>query len=338
MKLTHWRTMRTMGLCLLAVWWAVAPVRVVAAPGSDPTAAAIAWLHTQQNTDGGFGYGGESVPAATAEVVYVLALYGENPAGPAWTVNGHSALDALANLAPLYVTDAGQVGRIARAVALAGANPRNFAGMDLIGLIQQAYDPITGRYEPDLLYNHSLAVEALLRAGVAVPPGAVNALFSAQLPDGSWFWSFNGSQGDVDTTGRVMHLLAGHAHLLCTASYTRAASYLANAVIDGGGWGVLPPSPPPTTTNPSNANSTALAVAGLLAAGFDPDGPAYQRSGVGGRQSLLAFQEASGAFRYMTQAGREENRLIATTDALIGLAQPLAVTTCRPVYLPMLLR
>ena len=46
----------------------------------DPVQRAIAWLHTQQLADGSFG--GASV---TADVVYVLALAGENPAGLAWT-------------------------------------------------------------------------------------------------------------------------------------------------------------------------------------------------------------------------------------------------------------
>jgi hypothetical protein len=45
-----------------------------AARADDPVQRAIAWLHTQQLADGSFG--GASV---TADVVYVLALAGENP-------------------------------------------------------------------------------------------------------------------------------------------------------------------------------------------------------------------------------------------------------------------
>ena len=48
---------------------------LLAQAADDPVQRAIAWLHTQQLADGSFG--GASI---TADVVYVLALAGENPA------------------------------------------------------------------------------------------------------------------------------------------------------------------------------------------------------------------------------------------------------------------
>ena len=207
------------------------------AHADDPVQRAIAWLHTQQRPDGSFG--GASV---TADVVYVLALAGENPAGSAWTPpGGQSALNALAVLAPGYVfIGAGQAGRVARAVALAGGTPSSFGGLDLIDIIQKAYDPATGRYHPTLLYNHTLAVEGLKRSGVPVPAAALDALLQAQLPDGGWFWSFDGEKSDVDTTGRVLQLLAGQMGVRCVPGYSRAANYLAAAQLATGGWGVYP--------------------------------------------------------------------------------------------------
>jgi len=305
---------------------------------ADPIQQALSWLHTQQLADGSFGSfgaGGQGSASVTADVVYVLALAGEDPTGPSWAVNGHSALDALATLAPFYVyADAGQAGKVARAVALAGGNPHSFAGLDLIGIIQAAYDPTTGRYSPSLLYRHTLAVEGLLRAGVSVPPAALNALLQAQHSDGSWAWSFDPQMvGDVDTTGRVLQLLAGQAGLWCVPAYGRAANYLASAQIATGGWGVYPP----PDSNPTNANSTAMAVAGLRATGYDPNAGHFQKNGHGGVESLLAFQETSGAFVYMQQAGKEESRIMATLDALNALLQPLLTApTCRPAYLPSL--
>ena len=279
---------------------------------------AITWLHTQQLADGSFG--GASV---TADVVYVLALAGENPAGPAWTkLGGQSALNALAVLAPGYVfSDAGQAGKVARAVALAGGNPRAFGGLDLIDIIQKAYDPATGRYHPALLYRHTLAMEGLKRAGEPVPAAAVNALLQAQLPDGGWFWSFDGEKSDVDTTGRVLQVLAGQMGVRCVSGYGRAANYLAAGQLATGGWGVYPP----PNCNLANANSTGLAVAGLKAAAFDPESPSFQKNGLGAQASLLAFQEASGAFVYIRQPGLEEVRLMATVDALNALVQPLSL-------------
>ncbi|MEJ5200438.1 MAG: hypothetical protein WHX53_16070, partial [Anaerolineae bacterium] len=203
-------------------------------------------------------------------------------------------------------------------VALAGGNPRSFAGQDLIAIIQRAYDPTTGRYHPALLYRHTLALEALLRAGEKVPDAALQALWRAQLPDGGWFWSFDAEQSDVDTTGRVMQVLAGQAGTRDADAFARAARYLCRRQLGTGGWDVG------QRTGPANANSTALAIAGLRATGYDPQGPAFKKRGRGTVDALLAFQEASGAFTYTRTPGKEESRLMATVDALVALMQPLA--------------
>jgi len=303
-----------------------------ASQAADPVAAAVAWLHTQQLSDGGFGTGSQSSAGLTADVVYVLVLAGEDPAGPSWTVNGHSALATLSALASPYAArDAGQAGKVARAVALAGGNPHNFGGLDLVGVIQAAYDPVTGRYHPNLLFRHTLAVEGLYRAGAPVPQKAIEALANAQMPDGGWFWAFEGAEGDVDTTGRVLQVLAGYAGVRCASAFERAAEFLAAGQLASGGWGVR------AGEEPANANSTALAVAGLRASGNDPAAARFQKTGRGAVETLLSFQESSGAFVYIQEPGREEYRIVATVDALSALAQPLLqAPVCQPVSLPIL--
>ncbi len=295
--------------------------------GVEPVASAIAWLHTQQLPDGSFGMrmtGGRYAPSAslTADVVYVLALHGEDPAGPAWTQNGVSLLDALVALTPEYTaTDAGQAGKVARAVAVAGRDPRSFGGVDLIRRIEAAYDPQTGRYHPSSLFRHTLAIEGLWRAGAPVPAEAIRALWRAQLADGGWSWSFDGTQSDVDTTGRVMQVLAGQLEARDDPALLSAALYLCRQQQSDGGWGVG------NVAGPSNANSTALAVAGLRAAGYDPRGSAFRRTGRNALEVLHGFQAPDGAFVYILQPGKEESRLMATADALTALAQRLS----RPV-------
>jgi len=303
-----------------------------ASRAADPVAAAVAWLHTQQLSDGGFGAGSQSSAGLTADVVYVLALAGEDPAGPAWTVNGRSALAALAALASPYAArDAGQAGKVARAVALTGGDPHNFGGLDLVGVIQAAYDPATGRYHPNLLFRHTLAMEGLYRAGVPAPQKAIEALLNAQLPDGGWFWAFAGVEGDVDSTGRVLQVLAGYAGVRCAAAFDRAAGFLAAGQLADGGWGVR------AGEAPANANSTALVVAGLRASGTDPAAARFQKVGRGAVETLLSFQESSGAFVYIQQPGKEEYRIVATVDALNALTQPLLqAPVCQPVFLPIL--
>ena len=304
----------------------------------DPVQRAIAWLHTQQLADGSFG--GDSV---TADVVYVLALAGEDPGGPAWTQGGKSALTALGKAVPVYVSQgAGQAGKVAHAVAAAGRDPRNFAGMDVIGVIEQAYIPTTGRYHPTQLFHHTLAVEALRQANEPVPAAAINALLAAQLPNGGWFWAFPDPalplpQPDVDSTGRVLQLLAGMMGVQAPEAYARAAKYLFAYEI-AGGWGSTNRSGPP------NANSTALAIAGLRAAGYDPQAACFRRDGLGAESMLLTYQEQSGRFVYQIgQPGSQESQLMATVDALVGLLQPMAQPpaakpVCLPVYLPLMFR
>lgn len=313
---------------LLTLWFVTLGWQLpVAAAGPETNAAcrAVRWIRAQQLPDGGFGQRNadgsyQSSASVTADVVYTLALLGEDPGGPKWTVaGGRSALEALAALTPSYVSggDAGQTGKVARAVALAGADPRAFAGLDLTAIIEAAYDTATGRYSRDYLYRHTLAVEGLLRSGRTVPAAAYGALLEAQLPDGGWFWSFNAeadTRSDVDSTGRVLALLAGLARLRDDAAFRRAAEYLAATQLGAGGWnvGYLP--------GPSNANSTALAAGGLAAVGLDLRAGPLWRNGRTVVETLLSFQEPTGAFVYRQVRGQEEVRLMATLDALSFLA------------------
>ena len=270
-----------------------------------------------------------SNPAATSDAVYVLARLGENPSGPAWTVNGHSALDALADSADAYSkVDSGQAGKVARAVAAAGGDPRSFGGADILGYIDAAYAPDTGRYNPDLLFRHTLALEGVVRSGEKATPQAIDALFAARLPDGGWFWAFKGKTSDVDTTGRVVETLVEAGGLRCAPVLAPTLAYLA-AKQTPQGWGVgnLP--------GAANANSTALAVGALRAAGYDAAAWRAGGDGPSALESLLAFQEPSGAFLYTHEAGREESRLVATLDALEALAEPVNQDVCGMVYLPV---
>jgi len=65
-------------------------------------AAALAWLHTQQDGDGGFPFQfvaschtGCSDPDSTALVLQALLGSGQNPNAPAWTIAGHTPLAEL---------------------------------------------------------------------------------------------------------------------------------------------------------------------------------------------------------------------------------------------------
>lgn len=296
---------------------------------------AIRWLDRQQKADGGFGFTTQTSPAVTADVAHALALFGEDLTGPRWTTPaGKNPLDALAAVAvPGFVTaDPGQAGKVARAVALAGGDPRDFGGVDLVQLIQGFYNPDTGFYHSSFLFRHALAIEGLLRSGVTPPQDAYDALLDAQLDDGGWFWALGGAQSDVDTTGRVLQIISGVAQVQAPDAYARAAGWLAEIQLPEGDWNTG------ATPGPANSNSTALAVGGLLAAGHDPQAAPYLKGDVSALDALLAFQEPSGAFVYINLSGQEEVRVMATADALTALA-PLIGSgpVCKAIYLPVLL-
>ena len=68
-----------------------------AAGNHSRDASARAWLHAQQNTDGGFPYqaGSGSDPDSTALVLQAIVATGADPAGASWTKGGHTPLQEL---------------------------------------------------------------------------------------------------------------------------------------------------------------------------------------------------------------------------------------------------
>ena len=87
---------------------AVALMALAAVGDTGPAATALAYLHDQQLSDGGFPYqkgpGALSDPDSDALVSAALTALHVSPAAPAWTVAGHSVLD---NLATFQATGGG---------------------------------------------------------------------------------------------------------------------------------------------------------------------------------------------------------------------------------------
>ena len=162
--------------------------------------------------------------------------------------------------------------------------------------------------------------------------GAQGKFTLVQLDDGGWFWALGGTQSDVDTTGRVLQIISGVAQVPAPDAYARAAGWLAEIQLPEGDWNTG------ATPGPANSNSTALAVGGLLAAGYDPQAAPYLKGSVSALDALLAFQEPSGAFIYINLPGQEEVRVMATADALTALAPLISGgPVCKSIYLPVLL-
>ena len=274
---------------------------------------ALDWLRGQQNADGGFsnGFSPESNLGATADAVVAIAAGGQDAGS--WRVSGGpSPLDYLyRQVVTGQVTGVGPTAKVVLALVAAGLDPTSFAGRDLVGQIEAAYDPDSGSYGGSL-FDQALAVLALVNAGRTVPQGAVDYLLAHQTTDGAW--SFAGDtaalSGDTNTTALVIQALVATGHKDDTG---RALDYLRRVQTADAGWPYQKPSPYGTDTD---ANSTALVLQAIYAVGQTPAD--WYTGGSDPLGALLALQNASGSFSY--QAAFPGDNVLATLQAIPAVA------------------
>lgn len=296
--------LRTLGaafaLCAAVV---LGPAPAGATGGID---AALNWLRSQQQADGGFsnGFSPGSDIGATADAVIAILAAGESP--DAWSPHGQSPLDFLEARA----ADAGSPGLAAKVVlagVAAGRDPRALGGVDLVEIVLAGLDSGTGLFGNGC-YDSALAILALRAAGEAVPEKAIAGLIATRLPDGSY--AFDASQvpgsGDSNTTAlAVQALLAAGAadEVASSLAYFRATQN------PDGGWTYQRPSAFGETTD---ANSTALVIQALNASGEDLKAWNHPL-GV-----LIGLQQTSGSFAF--NADMPGDNLLATVQVLPALA------------------
>jgi hypothetical protein len=304
---------------------------VAAAPSAAPNTAAadkaLAWMRSQQGADGSFpGFGAGS----TADAVYAIAARGDDP--NTYTKDGKSPLDFLASKAADLTKTAGGTAKLALAVSLAGKDAHNFAGLNLANTINNFVDPATGHYGQDVT-GQALVILALVAMQSAGHPDTFNWLMAQQGPEGGW--SFSGDQkpgaADTNTTGLVLQALGSvPAGALFKAQTDKALAYLHTQQNADGGFPYAQGDP---NSSASDANSTALVVMALVAMGEDPAGAAWSKGGKTPATALLAFQNASGAFRYqMDQPDDNGGATYQAVPALLERALPF--TSTPPVSVP----
>ncbi|MBA3276289.1 MAG: hypothetical protein H0T72_10880 [Chloroflexia bacterium] len=275
----------------------------VSGSGIDRTAS---WLLSQQADDGGFaGPSGESDPGATLDAL--IALAAAEHAGidtgdaieraVAWLESGDVAL--------VYVqTGVGQAAKLALGLSAVGVPPSGFANVDPIAVVQNGVDPDTGLYSAGV-YDHALAVLALLASGNEVPAAAIEAFAATQAENGGWAFdaSTDPAMADSNTTSLAIQALVA-AGVGESGPVANGLAYLDAVWLDGGaGYSTLPETLP-------DANSTALLIQAFVAAGRDVSAPI---------EALAAFQNASGAFHF--NAEDTSDNLYATSQAIPALAQ-----------------
>jgi energy-coupling factor transport system substrate-specific component len=270
----------------------------------------LSFLASAQNSDGGFGAarGQSSSELYTAWTAIGLAAAGRNPA--AVRRGGHSVLDSLR--AEVSTLDGlGDTERTILAASACGASAYSFAGRDLVAEVLHAR---AGDNSFEHLVNlTSFAILALRAVGHSSDFPAIREaagwIEQQQNSDGGFGFGEHGSPSDVDDTGAALQALAAagahNARIL-----NAAADFLVRSQNLDGGY-------PQQYGGESNAQSTAWAIQGLIAAGRNPSTVRRRgsRSPDGYLESLLA---PGGSIRYSRTGA--QTPVWVTAQALIALA------------------
>ncbi len=303
-RLVHWL------VAVMALFVALASVAAQAQTDTDGAVdQAIDYIHTQQQPDGSFaGLGAGS----TADAVYALLAAGED--ATAIEKDGNSAIDFI-KAQTAEAQKPGSAAKFALALLAAGEQPTLDNGTDLLDVIDGSYNQETGQYGEDVT-THAYAVLALIAAEGNVPDQAVEALRSLQRPDGGW--SFDGT-GDSDTNTTSLAVQALVAAGENGDAVDRAVEYYRGQQNDDGGF---PSSQTSEFGTDSDANSTALSIQALVAAGQNLDD--WAKNDTTPTERLLQFQNDSGAFRY-NDATPEDNAFATyqAVPAVVGEVLPL---------------
>jgi prenyltransferase beta subunit len=303
---------------------------VVSALAGADTDAALAYLRSQQNADGGFGSGfsPDSAVGSTADAVLAIIAAEGDPRN--FDQGGNTPLTYLAANAA-SVANGGDLAKLILALIAAGENPRDFGGVDSVAGLEAMIDPggkIGG--ESDIFVSHTLAVLALRSAQRPIPPAAVAYIEAAQQANGAWAWDGSvETAADTNSTAFALEALIAAGVDPRSAPVAEALAYYAELQNDDGGWPYQNPSQHGTATD---SNSTAVTIQALIAAGQDPSGGEWTTSG--GQTPLMAlegFQNESGAFAW--QEAVPEDNLLATVQALpalMGKTLPFATMDAGP--------
>ncbi len=282
----------------------------VRAQSAAAPSAELSFLLSAQNSDGGFGGapGQRSSELFTAWAAMGLAAAGRDPAHV--RRGGHSVLEALRREASA-LSGLGDAERTILALHACGASGHSFAGRDLVAELTRAQTADHSfAHQVNLTAFAIFALRAIGHsAGFRPIREAAGWLERQQNGDGGFGFGGRGSPSDVDDTGAVLQALVS-AGARDRGALTAAAGYLARAQdLDGG----MPQQP----GGASNAQSTAWAVQGLIAAGRNPATVSRRgsRSPIGYLQTLVTF---GGSVRYSRTSA--QTPVWVTAQAMIALA------------------
>jgi Prenyltransferase and squalene oxidase repeat len=288
----------------LAGWLAGQPASSPAGSAEGATTPA-GYLLAAQNADGGYGAsaGAGSSQLYAGWAALGLAATGENPEDVAR--DGHSLIDYI-RAGAASDTDAGSIERTVLVVRAAGLSPYSFGGHDLIGALDHAIRP-NGSVSNQVNLT-AFAVLALRAAGVAPPAATLGWLVRQQDADGGFNFAMRGGMSDPDDTGAALEALGTSGGPAAARARARAIGFLRGQQDADGGFASLPGAG-------SNAQSTAFAVQGLVAAGVDPS--TVRRRGASPLDYLRSLIAPDGHIRYAR--GTDQTPVWVTAEAVMAL-------------------
>ena len=275
------------------------------AVAATPAQRAASYLLKAQNGDGGFGLTprGSSSPLFTGWAALGLGSAGRNPQDVR-RPGGRSLARYVMNGSP-SLHKIGDIERTALVAKVAGLNPRGFGGRDLIAEIQNRRRH-NGSISGYVSYT-AFGIIALRAGGAPAGGPTIHWLLGSQNADGG-FGVARASASDADMTGAALQALATVGRGGGPAA-GRAVKWLRNNQNGDGGFG-----------QPSNAQSTAYAIQGLLAVGAD--GGTLSRA----RSYLVGRQRGDGSIAYSSSSN--QTPVWVTAQALMALeGQPLPIAT-----------
>ncbi len=290
-----------------------------ASTGAQAAAASLGreleYIASAQNTDGGFGAapGLHSSELYSAWAAIGLAAAGRSPV--TLIRGGHTVLDAIEAEAGT-LNGAGDLERTILALRACGAPLRSLPGGDPVSRLLRfrASDGSFGHLS-NLTAFGILALRAAGYGPRSAPVAAAAAWLARQQDgDGGYGFATRGAGSDVDDTGAAIQALAAAPHR--RRALARAVSFLRAAQNLDGGY-------PQEKGGSSNAQSTAWAVQGLIAARQDP--AKVRRAGsVDPLAYLRSLILADGSVRYSRTGA--QTPVWVTAQALTALAgRPLPI-------------
>ncbi|WP_288527987.1 hypothetical protein [uncultured Secundilactobacillus sp.] len=197
-----------------------------------------------------------------------------------------------------------------------GYNPTKYRGKNLVtGIIKTAPKSNSG-ITAKIFGIIALSTKNYGKTSNATIKTLLSQVVKAQNTQGGW--ALNGTGSDVDITGMALMALGMHrSYSSVKKAITKAVNLLKNTAFQKATGDFVISS---AFTKKANANSDAMAIAGLSAVGVDTEKTLKTKSGVTPIQRLIKYQKLNGQFRWLVGSNSGSLQM-ATQQATYAMEQ-----------------